>query len=133
MIFNKSQEKKAVTYVTALFQKSERIEIKETKEKRSNHINRLYWIWCTLIGSDLGYSKDEIHELFKLKFGLKKELVVNEYGIELYIPISTTKYNNTEMTNYMQKIEIFCNTELNINLPHPEDLGIEELYEKYGN
>jgi len=48
--------------------------ILENKDYRTNTQNKLWWKYMQIMGSELGYSKDEFHDICKLKF-LKRERV----------------------------------------------------------
>ena len=77
--------------------------------------NNLYWKWLTIIGNDLGYFKNEMHEIF----------------IDMYAPVltfadlrnkprqrkvRTSEMTRKQMSEYMNQIEIFA-SEQGIVLP----------------
>ncbi len=95
------------------------VEIKLFRNTRSNRQNALYWEWLTIIGNELGYFKDEIHDEVREKF-----LPVEEYeilGVMKKRLTSTAKLDVLEMSNYMRQIEIFFASEYGIVLPVPLD------------
>lgn len=66
------------------------IRIEKLKSKRSIQQNRYWWLAMTILGNELGYSKEETHELMKFKF-LKRERVIEKTGEILeYIESTTT-------------------------------------------
>jgi hypothetical protein len=91
------------------------VNIKPRRKIRSLSQNALYWVWLDIISGDLGYDSEELHATFRSMFLTDKTKKV---------PLirSTTALSTSEFTIYLDKIERFCNQELNIFLPHPEDL-----------
>jgi hypothetical protein len=83
---------------------------KEIVEQRSTNQNRLYWLWLTMIADETGHAPNEMHEYFRMKF-----LKCHDKKFE-YIR-STTDLNKDEFTKYLNQIELFATTELNITLP----------------
>lgn len=86
---------------------------------RSLRANRLYWKWLTIIGDEIGYKKEELHELF----------------IDMYAPIyqipdlngemvekrkRTSAMNKREFWEYMNSLDQFA-AENDIILPQPEE------------
>ena len=90
------------------------LDIKKRRKFRSLNQNALYWKWLEIIGNDLGYDIEELHPTFKAMFLMDRSLKV---------PLirSTSKLSTIEFGQYLNKIEKFCNQELNITLPSPED------------
>jgi hypothetical protein len=130
-------EKKALAKVSALFKEGKFADVKEGKERRSIPQNDLYWFWLTFLEneSETGYTKDEFHEFFKYEYlgEYYETLLINGNTWGYYKFPSTTDLNTKQFSEYMDKVERFANTELKVSLPHPEDLGFAELFEKYGN
>lgn len=66
------------------------VTIQKLKSHRSIQQNRYWWLAMTILGNELGYSKEETHELMKFKF-LKRERVIEKTGEILeYIESTTT-------------------------------------------
>lgn len=128
-----TDEKNALAKVSALFKDGKFADVKEGKERRSIPQNDLYWFWLTFLEkeSETGYTKNEFHDFLKCEF-LPFEIKELK-GFEYVSGQSTTNLNTKQFAEYMEKVERFANTELNVTLPHPEDLGFAELFEKYGN
>jgi hypothetical protein len=119
------------------------VVIRPHKKNRSLDANACYWKWLTVIGADLGESKDELHNRFKEKWlvsiyerddadfaemlqslravyrqGMKTEaLALRKRIIAL---TSTTTATVAQMSEYMQSIEHFA-AETGIRLPFPEE------------
>lgn len=101
------------------------IEIKESKLTRSQKQNSLYWEWITVIGNELGYTKDETHMLLRDKFLGYNELTTKK-GEAIRELRSTTKLKVGEMKDYLEQIDKFV-AEWGIMLPRPEDLYLESM------
>lgn len=108
-------------------------EITKKPSKRTMDQNRLYWLWLNCIAKDgeLGYTADELHIVFAQKFlGARHRIMYGEQVLD--IP-STKKLTSAEFTDYLNRIEVFANTELDIQLPRPEDRYFEQFYDTYKN
>ena len=93
------------------------VSIKPYKKNRSLDQNALMWKWYTIIGNDLGYTSDEVHEELMRKL-LTPHCVNTPSGVvEVY---STKKLKVKEMTEYLEGIERTA-TEMGIALPRPDD------------
>jgi len=107
------------------------VDLSEKKPKRTLDQNRLMWLFLACISNETGNNKDFLHEFFKQKFLGMKNIAVLDSNIQ--IAVSTTKLNTAEMTNYLNRIQEFANTELGILLPNPDDLNFNDFYETYKN
>lgn len=102
------------------------VEIKEYRKNRSTAQNRTMWMWLNTIAPELGYSSDDLHELFKQRFlGLEEKVVnVSRNGIVLrdlmVRPKSTVNLSVGEFSDYLRKIEALA-ISMNIALPYPDD------------
>tara|TARA_R110000744_G_scaffold74141_1_gene148256 strand:+ start:270 stop:632 length:363 start_codon:yes stop_codon:yes gene_type:complete len=100
------------------------IEIKDDKDSRSIKQNRLYWEWVSVIGGELGYTKDETHVILRDKFlGYTETTTKLSVIKELR---STTKLKVKEFKDYLEQIDILM-SEYGIILPRPEDLYYESM------
>lgn len=125
------------------FEPVHEVIVREFKKDRSAEQNSLYWKWLTIIGNELGESKEELHERYKDKFlvsiferdnpdyaemiqslrtvwkqGMHKEALSLRKRIVALT--STTDCNTRQMSEYMTTIEHDA-ASLSIRLPHPED------------
>lgn len=103
-----------------------RVEVKKWKKDRSKAQNRLYWMWMTIISDHTGYIKEELHTTFRDKY-LGYEIKKTVRNKEIKYLRSTTDLDTKEFTDYLNVIELFTNTEIEINLPHPEDIYWEAM------
>jgi hypothetical protein len=104
------------------------VEVIEKKANRSISQNSLYWLWLTCIEFETGNNRDELHEIFKRKF-LEPENIV-AMG-ETFLNWSTKQLNTTQFKYYLDRIQIFSESELSIKLPLPEEQYWEEFYNFY--
>lgn len=107
------------------------VTIKRHRERRTLDQNRLYFLWMACLSDETGQSKDDLHEYFKqLYLGFEQRAVLNG---RVYISPSTAALNTKQFSDYLNKIQMFANTELGIILPSPEDLEFNQFYERYRN
>lgn len=117
---------RAIKHIEALsLEKPWQVDIKLYRKNRSSAQNRLYWMWLTIVGDDLGYTKKEMHKVFAKKF-LPLDVTV-AMGETVNDTKSTTDLNTKEFTEYLEEIDIFSSSELGIVLPHPADLYYEAM------
>jgi len=93
------------------------VSIGPYKKRRSLEMNNLYWDWVTTIGDDLGYTKEEMHEVLMRKFLAPRVMEIDGEQVEVY---STRVLKVREMSEYMEHIARFA-AEMGIALRHPED------------
>lgn len=99
-----------------------RVVIKEHKKKRTNDQNALYWSWLTIIGKDLGYTSEELHEALKAKIlGVVERKTI--FGNTVNEPRSTTSLTTKEFTEYLNAVQSFAMS-LGIALPQPQHYGM---------
>lgn len=127
------------------------IVIKGFKEIRSLSQNALYWKWLSIIGLDLGMTKDELHLEYKSQFCLPimirekddypeistiiesiqavRDKGENDIAESLYRQVigllTTTKLKTKHMSEYMTDIKNSASS-LGISLPRPEDQDLLE-------
>ena len=91
------------------------IEVREAENVRTNNQNRLWWSWMTIIGNELGYDKNSIHDILKYKFLLREEMIDGEIHQSLK---STTTLTKKEFQKLTQDVFYWANDTFNINLPN---------------
>jgi NinB protein len=87
------------------YSKSWQVVIKEKESNRTLGQNARLWDLYTSIGSYLGYTKDEVHELMGYKF-LRYQKTIGDNTVELIE--STTKLSTKRMGEYQEQIEIWA-------------------------
>lgn len=106
--------------------------------RRSSPQNRYYWgLVIPLIqkgikdlGTDL--TKEETHEFLKARFNIANTDIVNEQtGETINIPLSTTRLNKEQFGEYIERIQRFGAEFLGIEIPDPgQQLSIYEMEER---
>jgi len=96
------------------------VKVSEAKKKRSLPQNNLYWKHLTLMEEATGHTKEELHDIFRLRFLPKRDLDVD--GIVYKLPISTTELTTKEFSKYMDNIRLTA-SELDVVLPYPDYYG----------
>ena len=91
------------------------IEVREAKDIRTNSQNRLWWKWMEIISSEIGYEKQEIHDILKYKFLLREEMIDGEMHQNLK---STTTLTKKEFNKLTQDVFYWANDTFKINLPN---------------
>ena len=91
------------------------IRIRVRSNNRSKEQNSLYWKWIDILSKEIGFTKDEMHELIKYKF-LKRN-IVDDKGVESVVIKSTTTLTTKEFTLLMNDLLFWSSDTLNINLP----------------
>jgi len=79
------------------------VRIEKLKSKRSIQQNRYWWLAMTILGNELGYSKEETHQLMKFKF-LKRERVVEKTGEILEYIESTTTLSKSDFADMVSEM-----------------------------
>jgi hypothetical protein len=119
------KQEATINFIKSLnLDKKWRITIEPYKANRSTAQNSLYWMWVTIIGEDIGYSREELHVVMADKFLGYEE--IKAMGKEYQVLKSTKTLNAKEFTEYLNKIERQA-SELGVVLPHPDDLYYEAM------
>ena len=88
--------------------------IKLPSKDRSHQQNRYYWgVIVDIVGKELGYSPDETHEAFKIKFLLDRRGKIPTIR-------STATLTTKEFEEYLENIKMWASEFLGIVLPDPE-------------
>lgn len=95
------------------------VTIKPLKSTRSLQQNRLWWLYMGILSKDIGYTKDEMHAICKMKF-LKREKVVEETSEILPYLKSTTELSRGEFADMVNELIRWSAETFNIVLPLPE-------------
>lgn len=98
------------------------INLKKARSKRSDQQNK--YMWGVVIPylqdgfKNIGYqlSKDEVHQFIKSKFNLI-EIVNEQTGDTVQVPLSTTQLTKTEFGEYLEKIFQFSAEFLGVVIP----------------
>jgi hypothetical protein len=85
------------------WEKPQLIRISKYKPPRSLPQNSMLHAMIRELALEIGYSEDELKDYFKSAFGPKKSVEV--MGDERLIPMSTTEYNKSQMTDLIFQVE----------------------------
>ena len=103
-----------------------KVTVEEYKAKRSTNQNSLYWLWMKEISQKYYETRGKLHsdqvwaEYFKQNF---IESTISEIrGEVVKLAKTTTKMTTKEFTDYLEQIDIYAGSEMEIILPHPDDL-----------
>ena len=107
------------------------IDISVMREKRSYSQNSTYWMWLSCVEDETGNDKNDLHDHFRHVYLPSRTITI--LGQESQKTLSTTELSTLQFSDYMEKIRIFCATELGITLPDPETHNWEEFVDKYKN
>ena len=89
--------------------------LSENKDYRTNSQNKLWWKYMHIMGADLGYTKNEMHDICKLKF-LERERI--EDGLKIKYLKSTTALTKKEFRELIDSVIIWAAQTFSINLPN---------------
>lgn len=96
------------------------IDILDGRPKRTSSQNKLLWMWYGVIAKETGNDVETLHKVFCSKFlGLD---IVDVMGQKIAKPKSSSKLKTDEMKVFLDQIEAFAYSELNIVLPHPDEI-----------
>lgn len=128
-----SKDKEAVkTYIDRLPEgKRYDVIVKLHREKRTLSQNNLFHLWCSCIADDTGEDKTRIKILLKEMF-----LGYKEYGLfgrKTFSLPSTSDLDTQQMSEFMNKVQVWASAELGILLPIPEDEFFYQFEEQYKN
>lgn len=110
---------KLVDYISTITENTYvNVEITIKEDKRTNKQNKLWWSWMKIISNELGYTKDEIHEILKYKFLLREEIID---GVTHKLVKSTSTLTKKEFNELTTKVFYWSNNTLGINLPTDDE------------
>ena len=103
-----------------------RVDVSEYKCNRSKAQNRLLWIWLTIWGDDLGYTKEEmydvaVHFCWPLP---EQELICN--GKQVSRQRRTSQLNTKTFSEFLDHIDRKAAQQGTL-LPRPEDMYFEAM------
>lgn len=102
------------------------VTIEPHKAKRSLPQNSLLWDWYTIIGNELGYTKDEVHDLLREMFLPWEEIELKGVKQKRLTSTSSDEFKTKHMSQYLDAIDRFAASELGIILPRSSDAAYDE-------
>ena len=110
-------EKGFTEHIKSLDGKFIQLVVRRYRTNRSNNQNKYYWgVVIKILGDELGYMPDEMHEALKWKF-LRK-------GGKLETVKSTSSLTTIEFEEYLELIRIWALRDLEIAIPLPNEVDI---------
>lgn len=155
MRFNLDQQhKQAREYLEKLIEKGVRVDITEKKGRRSLDQNALYWLWLTCVSEETGYTKEDLHLMYRAKYLQRDEtyitkiiytelwekvkIRINQFeifkGLDEIINIisySTTEIDTKQFTDYMESIRDHAAQTWGVRLLTMDEEQFEYFYEQY--
>lgn len=105
------------------------IIVRKKRRVRSEQQNKYWWVCMGLLGKEIGYTKQEIHEIAKFKF-LKREKVIEKTGEVVEYLASTTQLTKSEFAEVTDHL-IRWAAEMGIVLPAPnQQIEITQIENK---
>jgi len=97
---------------------------------RSTEENNYYWgVVIEILSSEIGYPKDEMHEILKALFLQEtKYLKTHDGVVEAKISKSTSELTIAEFEDYLTKIREWAIMEFGILIPLPNEKDNDEHY-----
>jgi len=114
------QRDKVAAFFRRLEGKNAQMTLRKEGKPRSLNQNRYYHgVLVSMISDETGHDPEELHEILKAKF-LPHQFV--PFGGEMVeVVASTTRLTTDEFGQYMERIRAFAATELNLNIPSPNE------------
>lgn len=125
IIYNSTEEadKKRLYQVLRYLRGQYKVTIQRIRDGRSLNQNKYYWaVVVSILASELGYFKDEMHDILRRKF-LGYTRLNPLSGAEEMFAKSTTDLNTQEMEEYMDNIRVWAISEMEIYIPMPNEFG----------
>ena len=89
--------------------------INEIQDYRTNKQNKLWWKYMDILSKDLGHSKNELHDICKMKF-LRRERY--EDGKRLEYLKSTAELTKKEFKELIENVIVWAAKTFSIHLPN---------------
>lgn len=96
------------------------VVLKKKTKSRSIQQNRWWWLCMSIMGEQLGYRREEMHEICKFKF-LKRELIDTKSGEVFEYLKSTTELSTTEFSELIESVIQWSAEQFKIVLPMPNE------------
>ena len=103
---------------------------KDVQDCRNLDQNALLWLWCTFLqDQNIGYQKSEFYQIFIEKFAPREHIYFK--GEIINGIVTSSKMTKKQMANFLTNIQRYSQTDLEVELPDPDDLKFEEFYNHY--
>lgn len=104
------------------FFKGKRVEIqvKKLSSKRTSRQNRLWWLYMTILANEVGYTKDEMHDICKFKF-LKREKIDEKSGEVFEYIANSSSLTKSEFSDLTTDLIRWASQTFSVILPLPDE------------
>lgn len=92
----------------------------EPSKRRSSAQNRLWWRYMTILGRELGYTAEEMHDAVKVKFLAREDMSTG-----LTLVGSTAKLPPDRFSELVEQLRMWAHGTLGIYLPAPDERFLE--------
>jgi len=100
---------------------------KPSRNRTLSQNNYLWGVCYKIIGDELGYDVEEIHEIMKQRFlKRQKDITFKGKNITLEKTLSTTKLSTAQFNQYVDKVKMFASSELGIYIPDPNEINLDD-------
>jgi hypothetical protein len=107
-----------IDYLSGMEGKRVGVAIHKERKSRSDQQNRYYWgVVCKILGDHLGYTPDEMHDIYREKF-LK---IPGEEGRPDRIG-STASLSTAEFETYQEQVRMWASQEFGVYIPLPNEV-----------
>lgn len=125
LTFSQNQQNILTRWLNNLIGKEVEVIIKPWKNSRSGQQNKYYWgVVISMISEETGYTRDELHEFFKILF-LSKSITIGEK--EYKTSISTSKLKTDEFEDYIGAIKDFAKLKISLHIPEPNEIDLDSF------
>lgn len=102
----------------------------EIQDHRNLDQNALLWLWCTFLqDQNIGYTKDEFYQIFVDMFAPREQIYFK--GKIIFVVITSSQMTKKQMAHFLTNIQRYSQTDLEVELPDPDDLKFKEFYNHY--
>ena len=106
------------------------IKKSDIQDHRNLDQNALLWLWYTFLqDQNFGYTKDEWYDIFIDKFAPREHIYFR--GEIINKVITSSRMLKKPMANFLTNIQRYSQTDLEVELPDPDDKKFEEFYNHY--
>ena len=106
------------------------IKKSDIQDHRNLDQNALLWLWCTFLqDQNIGYTKDEFYQIFVDMFAPREQIYFK--GKIIFGIVTSSRMTKKQMAHFLTNIQRYSQTDLEVELPDPDDKKFEEFYSHY--
>lgn len=131
---NPFDRERADAYYRKLMSGTDPFELTKKSRKRTLSQNALFHVWCQVLADHLGYvSLEECKSDVKRNLLGMRERVDHFTGEVVKDDYHTSGMSTKELSDLMDRMKIWAQTEFGCYLPYWKEPGYEEMMEQYKN